>query len=79
MTPDNPTRRDTGPEPTPMFYSAESLRLADDIGDRIRRLLKDGALDLARREGRTSVTADDVRRSVVGVLSRLAAVLKEPT
>lgn len=46
-----------------MHYAPEALQLVTLLSDQLRRELLDGAIAVAKREGRTMVTADDVRRA----------------
>jgi ADP-ribose pyrophosphatase YjhB (NUDIX family) len=52
------------PDPGPMLFSADSLRLADDLSRGLARKWKDEALAIAKRAGRRTVTADDVRAAI---------------
>jgi hypothetical protein len=44
----------------PMLYSAEALKTIESIRERLGQVLKQHALDLAKRNGRNLVTDDDV-------------------
>lgn len=47
-----------------MLISAESLALMDEVARRLRREAARRAIEVARADGRTLVTEDDVREAV---------------
>lgn len=47
-----------------MLWSAESLRTVEDISEKFRQGLRQGALDFAKHDRRNLVTDDDVWKAL---------------